>query len=203
MQALFDSAVACQKAGQFAEAIVIYKQMIALEPDLPGVYSNLGHIFGALGRLSEAEHALRMAISLKPDFAEAFSNLGNTLEGPWQAGGSPIGASSGHPSQSRSLEGALQSWRRARRAWQAGRSGTGLSPSDPPRVQARPQPIAISACCWESSAGLTKRGKLPRKRFDWHLMIRTTGAILVGSRSLRSATPTLREWRNWRGMQHL
>ena len=79
VQALFDNAIAHQNAGQLAEAIVIYQQMIALEPDLPGVYSNLGHVFGALGRLSEAEHALRMAISLKPDFAEAFSNLGNTL----------------------------------------------------------------------------------------------------------------------------
>jgi Flp pilus assembly protein TadD len=80
VRALFEDAVALQNAGQLAEAIVIYNQIILLEPNLPGVLSNLGNIFNTLGRFSEAEEAFRKAISLKPDFAVAYSNLGNTLK---------------------------------------------------------------------------------------------------------------------------
>jgi tetratricopeptide (TPR) repeat protein len=78
--ALFGDAVARQNAGQFAEAIVIYNRIILLEPNLPGVHSNLGNIFSTLGRFTEAEKAFRKAILLKPDFAVAYSNLGNTLK---------------------------------------------------------------------------------------------------------------------------
>ena len=73
--------MARQNAGQFAEAIVIYDHSISLDPNLPGVHSNLGNIFNALEKFSEAENALRKAILLKPDFAAPYSNLGNTLNG--------------------------------------------------------------------------------------------------------------------------
>jgi Flp pilus assembly protein TadD len=78
--ALFENAVARQNAGQLAEAIAIYNRIILLEPNLPGVHSNLGNIFNALGRFSEAEKAFRKAVLLKPDFAVAYSNLGNALK---------------------------------------------------------------------------------------------------------------------------
>jgi Flp pilus assembly protein TadD len=80
VEALFADAIARQNAGELAEAMVIYNAIISLEPNLPGVHSNLGNILNTLGRFSEAEKALRTAILLKPDFAVAYSNLGNTLK---------------------------------------------------------------------------------------------------------------------------
>jgi tetratricopeptide (TPR) repeat protein len=79
VQALFEEALKSQTAGRLAEAIVAYSHLIAIEPNLPGVHSNLGQIFSALGRLDDAERAFRKAISLDPDFDVAYSNLGNVL----------------------------------------------------------------------------------------------------------------------------
>jgi tetratricopeptide (TPR) repeat protein len=78
--ALFESAVTHQNAGQLTEALVIYKRILTIEPNLPGVHSNLGNILNSMGRFSEAEEAFRNAILLKPDFAAAHSNLGNSLK---------------------------------------------------------------------------------------------------------------------------
>ena len=78
--ALFSEATRRHQGGQRAEAILLYKRILSLDPDLPEVYSNLGAALAELDRLHEAEAALRRAILLKPDYAEPHANLGMALK---------------------------------------------------------------------------------------------------------------------------
>jgi tetratricopeptide (TPR) repeat protein len=80
LQILFDNAVKHQSAGRFAEAINIYNSILALEPNLPEVYSNVGALLATVGRLEDAQLAYQRAISLKPGFAEAYHNLSMALK---------------------------------------------------------------------------------------------------------------------------
>jgi tetratricopeptide (TPR) repeat protein len=67
------------KPSQPEEAIRFYTAALALRPQSPGVYLNLGNALRAKGRLEEAEAADRKAIELKPDYTAAHNNLGNAL----------------------------------------------------------------------------------------------------------------------------
>jgi predicted O-linked N-acetylglucosamine transferase (SPINDLY family) len=66
--------------GLLEEAVVVYRQAIALRPALPEAHSNLGAALTELGELEEAIAACRKAIALRPNYAEAHSNLGNALK---------------------------------------------------------------------------------------------------------------------------
>ncbi len=63
-----------------AEAIRFYQAALALRPQSPIVYSNLGVALQDQGKLAEAVAAYRKAIELQPDFALAHSNLGSALQ---------------------------------------------------------------------------------------------------------------------------
>lgn len=67
-----------QNADQFS--ILTNRQAIALDPNNPQQYINLGGIYYQLGQWEEAQQNFQMAISLKPDYANAYYNLGHTLE---------------------------------------------------------------------------------------------------------------------------
>lgn len=49
---------------------------LALTPDSPETWNNLGNALQHLYRLNEAESAYRQALALKPNFADAWYNLG-------------------------------------------------------------------------------------------------------------------------------
>jgi len=61
------------------EAIASYRQAIALKPNYPEAYSNLGNTLRDHGQLDQAISAYRQAITLKSNYPEAHNNLGNAL----------------------------------------------------------------------------------------------------------------------------
>jgi serine/threonine protein kinase/tetratricopeptide (TPR) repeat protein len=61
------------------EALGFLRAAIALRPESPGAYSNLGAALGDLSRFDEAVAAFQKAIALQPDYAMAHENLGNAL----------------------------------------------------------------------------------------------------------------------------
>jgi tetratricopeptide (TPR) repeat protein len=67
-----------ERSGQAAAAAAEYRAAIALQPDLPGLYNNLGTALAEVaGRLNEAVAAFQEALKRQPDFAEAHYNLGD------------------------------------------------------------------------------------------------------------------------------
>ncbi len=65
--------------GRPDEAIVHFKQAIAIKPDFAEAHLNLGVALAKQGRLDEAIVHFQQAIAIKPDFAEAHRNLGVAL----------------------------------------------------------------------------------------------------------------------------
>jgi tetratricopeptide (TPR) repeat protein len=61
------------------EAVASYRVALALRPDNPGVYTNLGNALHMAGDLPGAVAAHKRAIALAPDYASAYANLGNAL----------------------------------------------------------------------------------------------------------------------------
>ena len=61
------------------EAVGYYRAALALRPNSPGVWNNLGVELHALGRPAEAGVAYRKAVELQPDYFYAWNNLGNAL----------------------------------------------------------------------------------------------------------------------------
>jgi tetratricopeptide (TPR) repeat protein len=68
--------------GQNAEsfAIATAQQSIALDPNNPQEYINLGGIYYQLGQWDLAQSQFQIAVSLKPNFANSHYNLGHALE---------------------------------------------------------------------------------------------------------------------------
>jgi tetratricopeptide (TPR) repeat protein len=58
-----------------------YRAALALRPQSPACYSNLGATLLRQGELAEAEAACQQASTLQPDLAAAHNNLGNALLG--------------------------------------------------------------------------------------------------------------------------
>ncbi len=68
--------------GENAEnfAVLANQQAIALDPNNPQGYINLGSIYYQLRQWDDAQRQFQIAISLKNDLANAYYNLGHTLE---------------------------------------------------------------------------------------------------------------------------
>ncbi|MGA9891769.1 MAG: tetratricopeptide repeat protein [Xanthobacteraceae bacterium] len=73
---LCNDAFARHGAGQFAEAIRLYKQILSSRADLPDIHNNLGYALAALGRPAVASTAFAHALELKHDYPEALCNWG-------------------------------------------------------------------------------------------------------------------------------
>jgi hypothetical protein len=67
-----------ENADQFS--VLTNQQAIALDPNNPQQYINLGGIYYQLGQWEEAQRNFQIAITLKPDYANAYYNLGHALE---------------------------------------------------------------------------------------------------------------------------
>jgi len=65
--------------GEYAEAIVCYRDLIRSNPRHAEACNNLGAALCRLGSYKEAEDCFSDAIGIKPDYAEAHCNLGNVL----------------------------------------------------------------------------------------------------------------------------
>lgn len=67
-----------QNADQFA--VLTNQQAIALDPNNPQQYIDLGGIYYQLGLYDDAIRQFQIAINLKKDYANAYYNLGHALE---------------------------------------------------------------------------------------------------------------------------
>jgi predicted O-linked N-acetylglucosamine transferase (SPINDLY family) len=78
-QQTLDLAVRQHQAGRLSEAELLYRQVLAQQPNHVDALHLLGVVHQQTGRLDDAEKLIRRAIALRPNFAEAFGNLGNLL----------------------------------------------------------------------------------------------------------------------------
>lgn len=76
---LFNGAIAHHQAGRFAEAIALYREILAAQPNLAEVYNNVGHALAALGKPEAAITVFQRAVELKPANPEALCNWGLAL----------------------------------------------------------------------------------------------------------------------------
>lgn len=67
-----------QNADSFA--ILAAQQTIALDPNNPQEYINLGGVYYQLGQWDNAIRQFQIAATLKPDYANAYYNLGHALQ---------------------------------------------------------------------------------------------------------------------------
>jgi len=76
---LWNQATALQRAGRVAEAAAVYRQFIALRPDVVEARVNLANLLTAAGAHADAEGAYREALGLRGDLPEARFGLANVL----------------------------------------------------------------------------------------------------------------------------
>jgi len=65
--------------GQLNEAIVHYREALAIKPDVAEVQSNLGNALVREGSVEEATVHLQKALQINPVYAEAYNYMGNAL----------------------------------------------------------------------------------------------------------------------------
>jgi hypothetical protein len=75
---LCNEAFALHGAGQLAEAVDRYQQILLLK-DIPVIRNNLGHALAEQGQFDAAIAQYRRAVELKPDYPEALCNWGGAL----------------------------------------------------------------------------------------------------------------------------
>jgi tetratricopeptide (TPR) repeat protein len=67
------------KQGRYEEAAALYREILAVHPDLAAIHFNLGNCAFNLGRYEEAVASFKEAVRLKPDFFDAYTNLANAF----------------------------------------------------------------------------------------------------------------------------
>ncbi|PKU26002.1 tetratricopeptide repeat protein [Telmatospirillum siberiense] len=73
---LFAEAVGCFETGRLSDAAVLYRRILAAEPDHVASLHHLGLIALRSNRLDEATALISATIALGPDIPEAYNNLG-------------------------------------------------------------------------------------------------------------------------------
>ncbi|HLH97369.1 MAG TPA: tetratricopeptide repeat protein [Xanthobacteraceae bacterium] len=81
LDAALQQAFAHHQAGRLGDAEQIYRRILQVVPDHPGISNNLGLALKDQGRLEEAAAVFRRLIAVRPDDALAHCNLGNVLRG--------------------------------------------------------------------------------------------------------------------------
>jgi predicted Zn-dependent protease len=80
-QAAAGAAMEAMKAGNHAEAVTKFNEVIAKVPNCAECYYNIGVAQTRLSKPAEAEAAFKKAIELKPDSADAYTGLANLYNG--------------------------------------------------------------------------------------------------------------------------
>ena len=73
---IFQQALTSHQEGKLEEAMVIYKKILEIKPNLAEAHNNLGIILQQLNRNDEAEKSFKKALEIRPNFADAHNNLG-------------------------------------------------------------------------------------------------------------------------------
>jgi tetratricopeptide (TPR) repeat protein len=77
---LSDFAEMLRQKGLLAEAEQAGRRAVALDPNAPGGWNNLGIVLQEVLKLDESRLCLERALALEPDNAQTLNNLGNTLK---------------------------------------------------------------------------------------------------------------------------
>ena len=80
-QAAAGAAMEAMKAGNHAEAITKFNEVIGKVPNCAECYYNIGVAQTRLSKPAEAEAAFKKAIEIKPDSADAYTGLANLYNG--------------------------------------------------------------------------------------------------------------------------
>jgi len=80
MQERFTAAVQAEESGEKNQAIGIYNEIIAADPEFAPAYINLGTIYFHMRRFGRAEELYRRATLADPGYVLAFFDLGNVLD---------------------------------------------------------------------------------------------------------------------------
>lgn len=80
IQELFLAAVQAEEAGEKQKAVLLYEEMLQLDPDYAPGYINLGTIHFHLRQFVRAEELYRIATEKDPGYVLAFFDLGNVLD---------------------------------------------------------------------------------------------------------------------------
>jgi tetratricopeptide (TPR) repeat protein len=76
---LFEAGQNAHAKGNLDEALKLYEQALAADPELWGAHFQTGVALLQLGRTAEAEKSLRRATEIEPEFAAAHATLGEAL----------------------------------------------------------------------------------------------------------------------------
>ena len=85
--ALFQSALSAQRAGDFRKAVALYTQAIDLNSRIAGAYVNRGAAYESMGEIDLALQDYDAALAIEPR-SEAYNNRGNVYS---RKGGQPKG----------------------------------------------------------------------------------------------------------------
>ena len=77
MNKTFNEGVTLSNEGKTDEAIAKFREIIAVIPNCPECYANIGTVQAQAKKFEEAEASYKKAIEVKPDFAEAYNGLAN------------------------------------------------------------------------------------------------------------------------------
>ena len=77
MNKTFNEGVALSNEGKSEEAVGKFREIIAVIPNCPECYANIGTVQAQAKKYEEAEIAYKKAIEIKPDFADAYNGLAN------------------------------------------------------------------------------------------------------------------------------
>ncbi|MGQ4649468.1 protein kinase domain-containing protein [Lyngbya aestuarii] len=77
---LLSEADSQREAGNYQQALKIYDQAIALQPDIPEAHWGRCYSLNSLGRVSEGISACDNALALKPNYPEALWSKGSALD---------------------------------------------------------------------------------------------------------------------------
>ncbi len=76
----FDQASARTRENRHAEAIALYRKLLAIEPKNPGLLLQFGQALMLAGQLPEAQVQIRAAIAVDPSYGLAWYRLGQLLD---------------------------------------------------------------------------------------------------------------------------
>ena len=78
------------RAGRFAECEALYRQILAAQPDLPGVRVNLAFVLSRQSKITEAMATLQSVLNIAPNNPEALHMLGNLMMRECADGVNPV-----------------------------------------------------------------------------------------------------------------
>jgi tetratricopeptide (TPR) repeat protein len=70
-------AAACVGLGEHEQAILLYRQLLAMSPASPELHVSLGHALKTVGQQKEAIESYQAAAALRPGFGDAYWSLAN------------------------------------------------------------------------------------------------------------------------------